>query len=139
MIESKLDGEIVINGIIGKYFCNRHVLLIYLRSKEEIGNSPTVIDIIKAFKITKKYAWLLLEKLEEENLVKKGEKVVLNRKEYYSYLPTNTAKQDLRILSLCLNKNRIYCQNPKSSECPYSDETDLEMSLEKKVIVKNGV
>ncbi len=106
MIESNLEEEIIINSIIGKFFRNKHVLLIYLGGKEEIGKPTTVIDIKEAFRITKKYAWNLLERLEEDDLVEKSEKIIIDGVEYHSYILTSKAKQDLKVLSLCLSK---YC------------------------------
>ena len=108
IVDSKLEVEIVNNGIIEKYFRNRHVLLIYLASREGVGNLPTVITIKKAFKITKKYTWALLEKLESDKLIKKSEKVALEGKEYYSYILTSKARQELKTLLSCL---RRYCAN----------------------------
>lgn len=139
MVESNLEEEITNSGIIEKFFRNKHVLLIYLANKEKIGRAITVIDIKEAFKITKKYAWTLLEKLEEENLIKKSEKVAIDGVEYHSYITTPKAKQDLKVLSLCLNRYHPYCQSSKSSECPYSSEFRMKKTPEKSIIVKNSI
>ena len=48
MVESKLEEEITTNGIIEKYFRNKHALLIYLARKENNGRLTTVIDIIES-------------------------------------------------------------------------------------------
>lgn len=122
VVESKLEEAITNNGIIEKYFRNKHVLLIYLAKKGENRTITTVIDIKRAFNMTKKYAWTLLEKLEEDNLVEKSEKVTIERVEYHSYIITTKAKRDLEILSLYLNKYYVYCQRANSSGCPYSNE-----------------
>jgi predicted transcriptional regulator len=103
IVKSKLEENVANNIIIEKYFQNRHVLLIYLASKEGVGKRTTVIDIVKAFHITKKYAWTLLEKLENDNLIKKSEKITKEGLEYHSYIITEEANRDLKMLSLCLN------------------------------------
>ncbi|MHA1930949.1 MAG: hypothetical protein ACW96X_00320 [Promethearchaeota archaeon] len=99
MVESKLEEEITSIGIIEKYFRNKHALLIYLARKENNGRLTTVIDIIKSFNITKKYAWALLERLEEGRLIEKGEKDNRGGVDYHSYIPTTQARQDLRLFS----------------------------------------
>jgi len=137
MVESKIEEEIINNEIIEKYFRNKHVLLIYLAGTEAIGKETTVIDIKAAFKITKKYAWTLLEGLEKDRLIVKGEKVAVEGVEYHSYILTMIAKQDLKVISLCLSKYGTYCPISKSSECPYSNEFPMKMTPEKNSSVKN--
>lgn len=120
MVESKLNKEVVNNGIIEEYFRNKHVLLIYLARKEYVNKPTTVIDIKEAFGITKKYAWALLAKLEEDNLIKKSEKVAINGGDYHRYLLTSKANHDLKIISLCLSRHDSFCQSPKSSKCQFN-------------------
>ncbi len=107
MVESKLEEEMFINEIIQKYLRNKHILLEYLARKEENERPQTVIDIEMAFKIKKKYAWTLLEKLESDYLIKKGEKVKIGGVKYSSYILTTTAKQELKVIALFLSRYRI--------------------------------
>ncbi len=113
MVEYKLGENVVIDEIVEKYLRNKHVLLVYLGRKEEIERPQTVVDVVIAFKIKKKYAWTLLEKLEEEDLIKKDEKVEIKGKKYNSYILTEKAKHELKILSLFLSRYRtlIKAQN----------------------------
>ena len=135
MVESKLEEEITANRIIEKYFRNKHALLIYLARKENNGRLTTVIDIIESFKITKKYAWALLERLKEERLIEKGEKDNRGGVDYYSYIPTTQAKQDLITLSSYLGTCAGNCQISKFSDCPFSSEISTDIPSEKDEIV----
>jgi len=139
MLESKVEKEIASNEIVEKYFRKKHLLLIYLASKEMNGKTTTVVDIESEFKITKKYAWALLGNLEEDNLVLKSEKVAIGGVEYRSYLTTMKAKRDLQTLSLCLNGYHVPCQRSKSPECPYSDELRMKITPKKSGIINGDV
>ncbi|MFX1504661.1 MAG: hypothetical protein ACFFDC_00980 [Promethearchaeota archaeon] len=108
------------NGIVGKWLQNKHILLVYIGAQEEINQQLTVVDIKKYFHITKKYAWNLLEKLEEEVLIQKGEKVSREGKDYHSYILTAKAKQELKVISLYLSNSCTFCQISPVPECPYS-------------------
>ncbi|MHA2336153.1 MAG: hypothetical protein ACXACX_02570 [Candidatus Hodarchaeales archaeon] len=138
MVESKLEEEIVSNGIIEKYFRNKHILLLFLAGKEVDGKQTTVVDIINSFRITKKYAWALLGRLEEDDLIEKSEKSSIGGVEYHNYVLTIKARQDLEVLSICLNNYLTYCQNIKISENQGSHESSMKISSERENIVKNG-
>ena len=86
-----------------KYFQKKHALLIILNNREEKGKLITVLDIESESGITRHYAWNLLELLEKDNLVKKGKKVKVNDNEYYTYVLTKKAKQELRVISESIN------------------------------------
>jgi hypothetical protein len=90
-----------------KYFQNKHNLLIFLRNQSELGNYTTVLQIENWFGITTGHAYRLLEQLEKENDVVKGEKVTINDQEYYNYMVTEKAKQELEVLLKSVHKNHF--------------------------------
>lgn len=91
--------------ILKKYFSRKYELLIFLKEKEDARKEVTIHEIIHDFGIEKKHAYSLLEKLEKENLVKKGDKIRKDGKEYCSYLITDIARQELAIVSSSTNEN----------------------------------
>lgn len=107
--------------------------------KEKNGESITVIDVKQTFKITKIYAWTLLENLEGDRLIKKAEKVIRGGVEYHSYLTTIIAQKDLKTLSLRLNGHTTYCQHTNSSKCQYSNELSMKISQRRVNIVDHGI
>jgi DNA-binding PadR family transcriptional regulator len=90
-----------------KYFQNKHNLLIFLRNQNELGNYTTVVQIENWFGITTGHAYKLLEKLEEENDIVKGEKITINGQEYYNYIVTEKAKQELEVLLRSVHKKHF--------------------------------
>jgi len=89
--------------VMKKFFQNKHLVLIYIRERNNLGEPTTFLDIKKRFKMKGKYPYQLLEKLEREGDLIKGEKVMKNGKEYYNYLITEKAREELKVISLNIN------------------------------------
>ena len=90
--------------ILKKYLFQKYELLIFLKEEEDVGKKVTIHEITHDFGIERKHAYSILEKLEKENLVKKGDKVRRDGKEYCSYLITDIARQELAIISSSTNE-----------------------------------
>lgn len=61
------------------------------------------------FGITREHAYKLFGQLEKEKDIEKGEQVALNGQEYYNYIVTKKAKEELEILSKSVCKDNISC------------------------------
>ena len=90
-----------------KYFQKKHNLLIFLSIQNDLGNYTTVVQVEELFGITREHAYKLLEQLEKEKDIEKGEQVAINGQEYYNYVVTEKAKEELEILSKSVSKNHI--------------------------------
>ena len=99
-----MDSQIK-KKILKKYFSRKYELLIFLKEEEDARKEITIHEIIHDFGIEKKHAYSLLEKLEKENLVKKGDKIRKDEKEYCRYLITDIARQELAIVSSSTNES----------------------------------
>ncbi|KKL90754.1 hypothetical protein LCGC14_1901510, partial [marine sediment metagenome] len=55
----------------------------------------------------KSYAWTLLKKLELDSLIEKSGKVKMNEIEYNSYILTEKARQELKIIARFFSRYRI--------------------------------
>jgi len=91
MIKGKTEEEIKNILILNKYLQNKHIVLIYIKDKNEMGDFPTVLDIKEAFSIKQKYAYTLLKYLERDRLIRKYDKIHNNGYKYATFKVTRKA------------------------------------------------
>ena len=71
IIEFDYEEEIYRKNIVTKYFQRKHEVLIFIKVCNDFGRRSTVKDVRPYFRMTRYYAYKVLEKLEDEGLIKK--------------------------------------------------------------------
>jgi len=115
MIKGKTEEEIKNILILNKYLQNKHIVLIYIKDKNEMGDFPTVLDIKEAFSIKQKYAYTLLKYLERDRLIRKYDKIHNNGYKYATFKVTRKAKKQLNIILSFLNGKNLQEKKLKCS------------------------
>jgi ribosomal protein S25 len=90
--------------ILNKFFQKKYCILIFIYDNTTKGKSVTVLDIVKAFQITEKYAYKILKILNKDKLIIKGTR--LNGFSVYKLTPK--AKIELSMVSEILKNIENY-------------------------------